>query len=89
MTNDQVLSVAIDALVLAIAVSLPSVLAAMLVGLLMSIFQASTQIQEQTLTTVPKILAVVLALAISGAWAVGRVAAFATHLLERIPELGG
>lgn len=89
MTTDQVVDLAVAALVLVVEISLPAVLAAMAVGLLVSIFQAATQIQEQTLTTVPKILAVVIVLSLCGGWLVSRVAAFTGDLFGRIAHLGG
>ena len=58
MNQDQVVKLAMDALLLALKVGMPLLLAGLLVGLVVSIFQAVTQIQEMTLVFVPKILAI-------------------------------
>ncbi|HUQ72738.1 MAG TPA: flagellar biosynthetic protein FliQ, partial [Planctomycetaceae bacterium] len=66
MDSDAVLHIGREALLLTLILSALPVLAAMLVGLLVSLFQAATQIQEQTLTFVPKIIATFAVLAIGG-----------------------
>lgn len=58
---------------------------ALLVGLTISIVQATTQIQEQTLTFVPKLVAVVAILAISGPWMLAQLLAFTTSIYSAIP----
>lgn len=69
-------AVAKQALFLALILTGPPVLTAMLVGLTISILQATTQIQEQTLTFVPKLFAIVATLALSGAWMLAQLIAF-------------
>ena len=64
------------ALMEVLVLSAPAVLAGLLVGFMVSLFQAVTQIQEQTLTFVPKIIAVFLVLMISGPWTINRVQDF-------------
>lgn len=68
MTIDAVADIAKDALYLIIQVSLPVLLVSLVVGLLISIFQTVTSIQEQTLTFVPKIICVFVALVLFGPW---------------------
>jgi flagellar biosynthesis protein FliQ len=68
MDQGTVVDLAQQALKIVIYVSAPMLLISMIVGLAISIFQATTQIQEQTLTFVPKILAVIAAIAMFGAW---------------------
>ncbi|MFH1829435.1 MAG: flagellar biosynthesis protein FliQ [Pseudomonadota bacterium] len=63
----------------------PPVMTALLVGLTISILQATTQIQEQTLTFVPKLVGVVAILAISGPWMLAQLLAFASSIYEAIP----
>ena len=65
-TADWLVRIAREGLYLAVLVSAPAVLASLVVGLVVSLFQATTQIQEQTLTFVPKLVGVVAILAISG-----------------------
>lgn len=87
MTDAAVLELAQRALMLAIIVSAPVLGFGLVVGLMVSIFQAATQIQEMTLTFVPKILAVVAAVLIFGPWMLNSVVRFTTNLLTNIPEM--
>ena len=80
MTIDSVMEIAVDALYLIIEVSLPVLLVSLVVGLLISIFQTVTSIQEQTLTFVPKIVCVFLALMLLGSWMMNRLVDFTTTL---------
>ena len=67
----------------------PVLLVGMAVGLIVSIIQATTSIQEQTLTFVPKIAAILGALILFGPWMFSSLVQFTIRLFERIPELGG
>lgn len=80
MTVDAVVEIANNALFLIIKVSLPVLLVSLCVGLIVSIFQTATSIQEQTLTFVPKIVCVFLALAIMGGWMMTQMVEFTTQL---------
>lgn len=66
MTEEQVLDILYETMQLAVRLSLPFLLVSMLVGVLISIFQAATQIHEQTITFVPKFLAILVVMAILG-----------------------
>lgn len=88
MTVDTVLRICQEAMLLAVLLSAIPVLAAMAVGLVVSVIQAATQIQEQTLTVVPKILAVFLVLAIGGLWMIGQLTQFSIVLWENIARVG-
>ncbi len=68
MDESGIIYIAQEALKVIIYVSAPILIISMVVGLVISIFQATTQIQEQTLTFVPKILSVVAAIALFGSW---------------------
>lgn len=68
MNESSVIYIAQEALKIIVYVSAPILVISMVVGLLISVFQATTQIQEQTLTFVPKILSVMAAIAIFGSW---------------------
>jgi flagellar biosynthetic protein FliQ len=70
-------------------ISAPLLLIGMVVGLIISIFQATTSIQEQTLSFVPKIAAILGALILLGPWIMASMTQFTLRLLARIPELGG
>ncbi len=80
MTIDAVADIARDALFLIVEVSLPVLLISLIVGLVISIFQTVTSIQEQTLTFVPKIIAVFLGLMIFGPWMMQNMVDFMTRL---------
>ncbi len=70
-------------------ISAPLLLIGMVVGLIISIFQATTSIQEQTLTFVPKIAAILGALILLGPWIMASMTQVTLRLMARIPELGG
>jgi len=80
MTVDEVTAIASSALYLVIKVSAPVLLISLVVGLLISIFQTVTSIQEQTLTFVPKIVAVFLSLILLGNWMLTEMSGFMTQL---------
>lgn len=80
MTQEVVVDIAVDALYTIIIVSAPVLLVSLIVGLLISIFQTATSIQEQTLTFVPKIIAVFVALMICGDWMLTKMTEFMTNL---------
>jgi type III secretion HrpO family protein len=76
----QLVGHAQEALLLSIAVALPVVAVAALVGLLMAVLQAATQIQDATLAHLPRLLAVAVALAVVGPWMGRQIAAFAARI---------
>ena len=76
-----------SAIITIITVASPVLIVAMGVGLIVSIFQATTSIQDQTLTFVPKILSILGVLAALFGWMVTRLTSFAILLFERIPDL--
>jgi len=80
MTIDAVTEMTNNALFLIIQISLPTLLVSLIVGLIISIFQTVTSIQEQTLTFVPKIVGVFLTLAITGSWMLSKMVEYTTQL---------
>ena len=80
MTIDEVTAVSSSALYLIIKVSAPVLLVSLVVGLIISIFQTVTSIQEQTLTFVPKIIAVFLTLILLGNWMLSEMSGFMVEL---------
>ena len=89
MTRDTVVSLTVDAMELALKVGLPLLLAGLAVGLVVSIFQAVTQIQEQTLTFIPKILVTAAVLVVGGPWMLEQLMGYSTDLWTAIPEMTG
>lgn len=86
--DDTILRVAREGLLLVLLCSAPPVLAALLVGLVMGVLQAATQIQEQTLNLVPKIIAVFVALIVAGPWIGSQILRFTQALLTTIALVG-
>lgn len=80
MSIEAVTEITNKALYLIIEVSLPVLLVSLIIGLIISIFQTVTSIQEQTLTFVPKIICVFLALMLTGSWILSKVVEFTTEL---------
>jgi flagellar biosynthetic protein FliQ len=89
MTQDTVISLATQAMSVALKISLPILLVGLVVGLIVSIIQAVTQIQEQTLSFIPKILAMVAVLLIGGPWMLGQLLNYTTELWQSIPQMVG
>lgn len=80
MTIDYVVQIANEALFLIIKTAAPVLLVSLIIGLIVSIFQTVTSIQEQTLTFVPKIIGVFLALMLLGGWMLNNMSDFMTEL---------
>jgi flagellar biosynthetic protein FliQ len=89
MGPDVVLELCTQALELALRVGLPLLLAGLVVGLAVSVFQAVTQIQEQTLSFIPKILALAGVLIVLGPWMLNQLLSYTTDLWTSIPQLVG
>lgn len=89
MNEDVVLQIGREALYLIVSLAAPLLLSALFVGLLVGVFQAATQIQEQTLSFIPKLMALVVALVVMGPWLLQSWVSFTLGLFFRIPELIG
>ncbi len=87
MDEGLIIRVLQEAVFYIILVSAPALGISIIVGLIISIFQTATAIQEQTLTFVPKILATLATLAIVGAWMLRTLADFATRLFSLFPQI--
>jgi len=83
------IGIARQALFLTLILTAPPVMTALLVGLTISILQATTQIQEQTLTFVPKLFAVVATLSLGGPWMLAQLIAFTTSIYDTFPSYIG
>jgi flagellar biosynthesis protein FliQ len=89
MTTDTVLELTMTAVELGMKIALPILLVGLAVGLIISVFQAVTQIQEQTLTFIPKIVATVAVLVIGGPWMLDQLLQYTSELWLSIPDLIG
>ncbi|MFA4905684.1 MAG: flagellar biosynthesis protein FliQ [Candidatus Margulisiibacteriota bacterium] len=87
MTQDFVVQIIYQGVILTLLLSLPTVGVGLLVGFAISLFQAVTQIQEQTLTFVPKVIAVFLMLAFTSPWMVSLLVDFTNTLWAGIPAM--
>ena len=88
MSPEQVIHVGRQAGETVLLTAAPMLIAAMVIGLLISIFQAATQINEQTMTFIPKIVAVFVTLLIFGPWIIELLVTFTTGILEQIATIG-
>jgi len=88
MSPDAVIDIGRTALTTVLLLAAPMLLVGMTVGLIISIFQAATQINEQTMTFVPKIVAVMLTLLFFGPWLLHTVIDFTTTIFQRIATIG-
>jgi flagellar biosynthetic protein FliQ len=89
MTPETIITLGQRALELAVLVSAPMLLTALVVGVLISLFQAATQINEMTLSFVPKLLALVVVLLLAGPWMLELLISFTQNLMKDIPNLIG
>lgn len=80
MTADIVIDIARNAIFLILKCAMPMLLVSLVIGLLVSIFQTVTSIQEQTLTFVPKLLGIFLILMLTGAWILNNIVEFMVNL---------
>jgi flagellar biosynthetic protein FliQ len=85
LTQEFAVSVGRETLELIMLVSAPTIGLALVVGILVSLFQATTQIHEQTLTFAPKIVAVFVGLLVFGPWMLNSIAEFTIRLIGNIP----
>jgi flagellar biosynthetic protein FliQ len=89
VNEDTVIQLVVGAVELSLKVGLPLLLVGLAVGLVISVFQAVTQIQEQTLTFIPKILATVVVLVVGGPWMLDELLSYTSDLWLSIPDLIG
>lgn len=87
MTDTEIIEIATQTMVVALKLSAPILVTALVIGFAVSLFQSMTQIQEFTLAFVPKVVAVGVALLISGNWMLHTLMTFTIQLYERIPAL--
>ena len=87
MSSEYVVSLGSEAIKLALMLSLPLLGVGLVVGLFIAVLQATTQIQEMTLSFVPKIVAVLLALLAASPWMLGKISQFTSQLIQSIPNI--
>jgi len=87
LTQTFVINVARDALFMVLLLAGPAMLAALLIGLVISILQATTQIQDQMLNLVPKIVCVFVVILVLGSWLLNSAVTYTTNLYTQIPNI--
>jgi len=89
VSQDVVISLALEAMVLAMKIGMPLLMVGLVIGLVVSVFQAVTQIQEQTLAFIPKVIGLAVVLVVGGPWMLGQVLTYTQELYSAIPTLVG
>ncbi len=89
MTPESIMSIGQHALEVTVMLAAPLLLSALAVGLLVSMFQAATQINEVTLSFIPKLMILVVALMVAGSWMLRLIIGYTRQLFESIPGLIG
>ncbi|EPT4465983.1 flagellar biosynthesis protein FliQ [Klebsiella aerogenes] len=89
MTPESVMAIGTEAMKVALALAAPMLLAALISGLVVSLLQAATQINEMTLSFIPKILAVVATIIIAGPWMLNLLLDYMRTLFSNLPNIIG
>ena len=89
MTPESVMTLGSQAMQVTLMLSAPLLLVALVVGLIISIFQAATQINEATLSFIPKLLAVFVTMVLAGPWMLAQILDYMRQLFSSIPQLVG
>jgi flagellar biosynthetic protein FliQ len=89
MDQDTVINLATQAMTLALKIAGPMLLAGLVIGLLVSIFQAVTSIQEQSLSFIPKVIGVAAIIVLLGPWMLGQLVSYTQNLFLSIPQMLG
>jgi flagellar biosynthetic protein FliQ len=89
MTPEKVMDIGRQAIEMTLILSGPLLLAALMIGLIVSIFQAATQINEQTLSFIPKLVGMFIVLILAGPWMLQMMVDYIRRLFESIPQMIG
>jgi len=89
MTPEMVMTLSHEAMYVALLLAAPLLLVALVVGLMVSLFQAATQINEATLSFIPKLIAIAVTLVIAGPWMLTTMLDYMHRMFTSIPQLAG
>lgn len=89
MTSQDAIDIGTDALILAAKLAGPFLIVVLAIGVIVGLFQSVTQLQEQTLSFVPKLIGAAVVIAVAGSWMLDEVVGFGHELMERAPVLMG
>jgi flagellar biosynthetic protein FliQ len=84
--ESKLVALGLETFKIALMLALPGLLTGMFIGLAVSIFQATTQINEQTLSFIPKIIGVIIVIILTMPWMLNEIIDFATHIFNMVPE---
>ena len=84
--ESKLVALGLETFKIALMLALPALLTGMFIGLAVSIFQATTQINEQTLSFIPKIIGVIIVIILTMPWMLNEMIDFATHIFNMVPE---
>jgi flagellar biosynthetic protein FliQ len=87
MTDTAVLHIALQAMIISAKLAAPILLVSLVIGLAVSVFQSVTQVQEATLSFVPKVMGVALVILFGGHWMLAQVVEFTRQLFDQLPSL--
>ena len=87
MTDTAVLHIALQAMIISAKLALPILLVSLVIGLAVSVFQSVTQVQEATLSFVPKVIGVALVIMFGGNWMLSQIVEFSHQLFDQLPSL--
>lgn len=87
MTSQDAIEIGTEALIISAKVAGPFLIVVLAIGLVVGLFQSVTQLQEQTLSFVPKLIGAAIVIAVSGAWMLDQMIAFGNELIMRAPDL--
>ena len=87
MTDSAIMDIVLQTMLIAAKLSAPMLVTSLVVGFAISLFQSVTQIQEQTLSFVPKVAAVGVAILVTGNWMLHSLEAFTQEMFQRVPDL--
>jgi flagellar biosynthesis protein FliQ len=87
MSEIMIMSIVKDAIYTGLLVSAPVLIVSLVIGLLISIFQATTQIQEQTLTFVPKLIGIAIVVIVGGSWMLSTLSTFTMEMINMITTI--
>ena len=89
MNQDVVANLAVQAMQLALKLGGPILIVGLIIGLAISVFQAVTQIQEQTLSFIPKVIGLAVVIVVAGPWMLGQLIVYTEELWRSIPSMVG
>jgi flagellar biosynthetic protein FliQ len=89
MTPESVMTLAHEAMYVALLLAAPLLLVSLVVGLVVSLFQAATQINETTLSFIPKLIAIAITLVIAGPWMLSTMLDYMRHMFTSVPVIAG